>query len=310
MERMTQRRSVFLRAGIRATTALRRRGVGLHIGLGARLMRALTESLEPSAVMELDGIRLHPLANDRYVSALMYAHGAYQPELRDFIRATLRPGDVFIDGGAHIGYFTCAAAQLVGAAGRVVAFEPAPQTFSVLTQNVVLNGLSDRCVLYKAALGREHAYAALEVNPENPGDNWVHVEEPPQSERVEVMSLSSIVAALDIARPRLIKLDIQGMEPAALEGMQELIAEPCDVSLIVEYDPKALERAESLPSRLVELLLDRGFSIRAHACTGEWIDVTMPDSLDGVARAGIWADLYCVRGQNGAVIGRAQGEAR
>ena len=41
MESMTQRRSMLLRAGIRATTALRRRGVGVHIGLGARLMRAL-----------------------------------------------------------------------------------------------------------------------------------------------------------------------------------------------------------------------------------------------------------------------------
>ncbi len=309
MESMTQRRSVLLRAGIRATTALRRRGVGLRIGLGARLIKALAESLEPSAVFEIDGIRLHPLANDRYVSASMYAHGAYQPELRDFICATLRPGDVFVDGGAHIGYFTCVAAQLVGTAGRVVAFEPAPETFSVLTQNVVLNGLSDRCVLYNAALGREHAYAALEVNSENPGDNWVHVEDTPQAEQVEVLSLSSILTELDTARPRLIKLDIQGMEPAALEGMQELIAEPCDVSLIVEYDPKALERAEILPSRLVELLLDLGFSIRAHACTGEWIDVTMPESLDGVTNAGIWADLYCVRGQNRIANGRPQGEA-
>ena len=50
MESMTQGRSVLLRVGSRATTALRRRGVGLHIGLGARLIRALAESLEPSAL--------------------------------------------------------------------------------------------------------------------------------------------------------------------------------------------------------------------------------------------------------------------
>lgn len=310
MGSMIQRRSVLLRAGIRATTALRRRGVGLRVGLGARLMRALAESLEPDAVIEIDGIRLHPLVNDPYVSAPMYATGAYQPELRDFIRATLRPGDVFVDGGAHIGYFTCVAAQLVGTAGRVVAFEPAPETFSVLSQNVALNGLSEQCVLYNAALGREHAYAALELNSENPGDNWVRAEDSPESEQVEVMSLSGIVAALDIARPRLIKLDIQGMEPAALEGMHELIADPYDVALIVEYHAPSLERAEVLPSRLIEMLFDLGFSIRAHACTGEWFDVTMPESLDGVTEAGIWADLYCVRDQNRITSGRTQGEAR
>lgn len=310
MGSMIQPRSVLLRAGIRATTALRQRGLGFRLGLGARLMKALAESLESNAVIEIDGIRLHPLANDRYVSASMYAHGLYQPELRDFMRATLRPGDVFVDGGAHIGYFTCVAAELVGTSGRVVAFEPAPETFSVLSQNVALNGLSDQCVLYNAALGRENSYAALELNSENPGDNWVRVDDIPQPGQVEVMSLSGVVAALNIARPRLIKLDIQGMEPAALEGMQELIADPYDVALIVEYHAPSLERAEVLPSSLVEMLLDFNFSIRAHACTGEWFGVTRPESLDGVTEAGAWADLYCVRGQNRIANGRPQGESR
>ena len=46
------------------------------------------------------------------------------------------------------------------------------------------------------------------------------------------------------------------------------------------------------------------------ACTGEWIDVTMPESLDGMARAGIWADVCCVRGETGVAIKRTRGEAR
>ena len=45
------------------------------------------------------------------------------------------------------------------------------------------------------------------------------------------------------------------------------------------------------------------------ACTGEWIHVTMPESLDGVAEAGILADLRCVQGENGVAIKRTQEEA-
>ena len=45
-------------------------------------------------------------------------------------------------------------------------------------------------------------------------------------------------------------------------------------------------------------------------CTGEWIDVTMPESLHGVTEAGTWADLYCTRGQHEFASGRTLGEER
>ncbi|MEO6238809.1 MAG: hypothetical protein ABIQ52_17575, partial [Vicinamibacterales bacterium] len=50
----------------------------------------------------------------------------YEPELAAAVRDALRPGDVFLDIGANVGFFSILAARLVGDSGRVVAFEPHP----------------------------------------------------------------------------------------------------------------------------------------------------------------------------------------
>ena len=56
----------------------------------------------------------------------------------------LQRGDVFVDVGANIGYFSVLAACLVGEGGQVFAFEPDPDNFRLLRDNVALNGFSSR----------------------------------------------------------------------------------------------------------------------------------------------------------------------
>src|SRR3989304_509633 len=56
----------------------------------------------------------------------------YEPQLSALFRKYLRPGDIFMDIGANIGYFTLLAASCVGPAGHVHSFEPNPETFKGL----------------------------------------------------------------------------------------------------------------------------------------------------------------------------------
>lgn len=51
----------------------------------------------------------------------------------------LKPGDVFVDVGANIGYFSLLASKLVGPGGRVVAIEASPEVFDLLRRNLELN---------------------------------------------------------------------------------------------------------------------------------------------------------------------------
>lgn len=63
----------------------------------------------------------------------------YEPETTFLMRRILREGDIFIDVGANIGYFTAIGAALVGKTGEVHSFEPAPFIFSYLKKLALKN---------------------------------------------------------------------------------------------------------------------------------------------------------------------------
>jgi len=63
------------------------------------------------------------------VSTFLYRYGYFEEGLTAFFIAVLREGDCFMDVGSHFGYFSMLARHLIGASGRIVAFEPTPSTF-------------------------------------------------------------------------------------------------------------------------------------------------------------------------------------
>jgi len=69
------------------------------------------------------------------VSGTIYSSGLFEPDLSAFLVEFLKPGQVVIDIGAHLGYFSMLAAELVGARGRVISFEPTPSTTRLLSEN-------------------------------------------------------------------------------------------------------------------------------------------------------------------------------
>src|SRR5882762_3109062 len=73
------------------------------------------------------------------VPATILRTGHWQPEIWDSISLSLSEGSVFLDVGAHIGYFSMKATGKVGASGHVVSFEPNPEILKLLRDNVLAN---------------------------------------------------------------------------------------------------------------------------------------------------------------------------
>src|SRR5437867_12024721 len=73
------------------------------------------------------------------VSTHIWRYGFFEDDVCLFLLRSLAPGMVFVDIGAHFGFFTLLASELVGETGRVIALEPMPQTFVHLMRNVRLN---------------------------------------------------------------------------------------------------------------------------------------------------------------------------
>jgi FkbM family methyltransferase len=184
-----------------------------------------------------------------HAAGLSILRGRYELNELDFVRRTVRPGQHVIDAGAHVGFFALHMARIVGQAGSVHAFEPYGPSAECLARAIEENGLADRLVLERAALGARSGTAEL-VLPRrsfNPGsaclrrDGWVL----PGDYEVHPVR----VVALDeyrVPRPvSFIKLDIEGSEPLALGGAARLLSEDRP-TVLVELHPWQLERVAGM----------------------------------------------------------------
>ena len=91
---------------------------------------------------------------------MLATSGVWEPAATAAFRSLLSPGDVCVDVGAHVGYYTLLASKLVGPAGHVFALEPAPSTFEALSSNLASNAVTNVTALRFAA-GAAHGRAAL-----------------------------------------------------------------------------------------------------------------------------------------------------
>lgn len=164
----------------------------------------------------------------------------HDPWFAGHITKHLKPGDVMIEGGAHIGTLTRAA---LDAGAQVYAFEPNHDAAACLRHNC------PEAVVFTLALGETHGSCGLEINADNAGMSYV------------THGVGTEMTAIDRFKSiqiKLIKLDIEGSECAALRGAKEVIARHRPI-LIVEVNRPALERNGETDLSLIHLIECLGY---------------------------------------------------
>lgn len=106
------------------------------------------------AIVETDAGHLTVSTRDLSIFPVLLKHGCWEPWIQFQIQENVRQGMNVIDVGANYGYFILQLAKLVGQKGRITAFEPNADVFSILLSNVFMNFVSDRVSLMKTAVGR------------------------------------------------------------------------------------------------------------------------------------------------------------
>lgn len=186
----------------------------------------------------------------------------YEPGTTALIERLLREGIVVVDAGAHVGYYTLLAARGVGNSGRVYAFEPESRNFELLVKNVQLNGYTNVMPIRKA-LSNRSGVASLYLQ----GTAQHSLYRSPSTERahqsVELITLDEFLEAEGWPDVRLVKVDIEGGEPIAIEGMRRLIERSKELCIIVEFAPAHLRRAGTEPEALIRRLQALGFTLHA-----------------------------------------------
>ena len=151
-----------------------------------------------------------------------YVLGTSDYPEQEWLVETLKPGDVFCDAGAAIGFFTLLGARLVGPEGRVVSFEPLAESAAQLRKNVGLNQFAHVEVV-EAALADEPGTAALYTEP----GRWFRSRLLPRGV-TNAHTVTVDVTTLDLAfarrrPPDVIKIDVEGLELEVLKGALSLI---------------------------------------------------------------------------------------
>lgn len=237
------------------------------VGVSARDQLRLQASAISDVLLCLNGTQPHMLVGrygctvrstqfDTVIQARANSDDLYlalpfrEGDVHRAILAPLRPGDVFVDVGANIGYYSILASRAVGPRGRVIAIEPVPSTFAQLKANIHANRC-ENIVALNCSVWKSAGTLAFEVSEGVYGE--AHVA--PADGRAQVIgpvparTLDKICRSLQ--RIRLLKLDIEEAELDALTGAPETLGKT--EQLVVEC-----YRNES---EIAALLRSQGFAL-------------------------------------------------
>jgi FkbM family methyltransferase len=171
----------------------------------------------------------------------------------EWLKNFLYPGGTFVDVGAHIGYFTLIAADIVGPKGRVIAFEPDPRNASILTANVNSAGKDDMVKIVRAAVGAKSGTILFQS-----GHDYCSriAAEGERSETIVVVQRT--LNEFDLPQGTVIKVDVEGAEVDVLQGATNHL-EDKKTTWIIEAHRSDLEQT------ILTILRQYGYCPEVHA---------------------------------------------
>lgn len=188
-------------------------------------------------------------------------------------KKVVKNGDIVVDLGANIGYFTLLAAKIVGKKGKVYSFEPEPRNYYYLRKNIELNHYDNVLVINKAVSDKK-GKVELYICPYDSGHHTINqykgieeykpdfVDKKKDAIEVETIVLDDFFNQ-EIKQPiDVIKMDVEGAEMLALSGMNSLIRESENLKMFVEFFPLLIREMGNSPEEFIRKLLeDYHFSI-------------------------------------------------
>lgn len=215
---------------------------------------------------------------DKFDSLALSINKEYEPESVEIIKKHIKKTDVIIDIGANIGYYTILFARL---GKEVHAFEPEPENFKLLQKNIRVNKITNAIIVQKA-VSNKNGTVNLKLNKLNTGGHHI-TSLTKETIQIETIRLDNYIKQADF-----IKMDIEGAEILALNGMPNILSNP-NLKLLVEYNPQALDNF-GFDGTAFLLLLARHFTIM-DVNTGKIIE----DKESFVMQKKI-TNLFCYKG--------------
>jgi FkbM family methyltransferase len=205
---------------------------------------------------------------DLLIAPWLLIHGEWEPEETELVKKLTKPGDVFVDVGANLGYYSLIAAR--AGTSHVYAFEAQPSTYELLGKNVIINWMTKFITYENLAVYSHTTDLEFFVRDHYPGNSSLGFTPPDQlgkwfdtttAVKVHAVALDDYFADKP-GKIDLLKVDVEGAEPAVFEGARRTLAQNRGIKILCEWSPDQMATARQDPAHLVELWAEQGF--RAH----------------------------------------------
>lgn len=201
--------------------------------------------------------------NDLGVGFKIYQNGVYEQNTVQIISQLLKPGDIFMDAGAHCGQYTLIASRSVGETGQVHSFEPDPETFKLLSESVKLNNL-DNVHLNQLALSSQEGIRRLYfasshcTGASSLSTPYTYSE---VSCEVKCTTIDSYIHKSDFEEIDLLKIDIEGHEIEALKGGSCLFSSEKKPIIVTEFNEESQNYFGSTCKDLADFLIQKNYEL-------------------------------------------------
>ena len=198
-----------------------------------------------------------------FIDRFILFWNCWEPDESLIIKKLLDRGDTFVDVGANIGYFSLLGQRCVGDTGHVIAIEPVPDTIARFHRNLALNPSVCNIQLEKIAVSDSPGTVRIyQPHAGNIGANTMRSSESTSADSMKYWdldadSIDNVTSSYDAIR--LVKIDLEGAEMLAIEGMEKTLASKSP-AVLVEVTDKFLREIKGDAESLFEFFIAKGYS--------------------------------------------------
>ena len=189
--------------------------------------------------------------NDMITTPHLVSIGVNEPHNTRALVSLAKPGDVIVDIGANVGYFSVLAGWKAYPGGQLWAFEPNPAVYNILSDNLFINGYKGMMHLHRKALSDRSGSIQMRIFPgyeatssiRDIPDAFIKLTESETGRNsrlidVEMITLDEVMA--DVRHIDIMKIDAEGYEPQIMRGAEAILRRSGSLKILMEFVPSIM----------------------------------------------------------------------
>ncbi len=214
-------------------------------------------------LLNVHGHKFYINSKDHGVAPSLFKKGVYAKCETELLKNSIKPGTVFVDVGANVGYFTILASDLINS-GHIYSFEPDIENYKVLIKNIKTNKIKNVTPI-KKAVSNIDGTRNIFIDEKNLGSHSLsrkNVSNGNLIQKIETITLNSFFNDLsENSSEFLIKMDVQGSEGLIIKGAENLLKRE-NTKILMEFWPKGLINMGTDPFGLLKYLKSLNYSFK------------------------------------------------